>query len=194
MVGYVKPGEKFGATIERVGLTGIRWVFPVPPQFIGEKDCILVAEHPDCTIEADGNNRIVHARNVDLVRDFPSENGLYIGDPKYDIPQGRQLEHGRNISPLDGARTLKRTSENVAPIGRGYIHCFIPLDWWVIYLNDCPSSNPNFKVAAEAPEELKQSIADYRGEDENSGDDDIAFVRDIFNSIKRIARHLPKGV
>ena len=57
------------------------------------KDVILVVEHPNFTLKKDGNARIVVAKDVDVVTDFPiSSPAWYPGDPIYDIPHGQKKE------------------------------------------------------------------------------------------------------
>jgi len=116
MTGHTKPGEKLGATIEYVDPeTNQRWVFPVPEQFRGMKDVILVAEHPDYTLEKDGRNLVVQAGTVDIVPNFPAVGERwYLGDPKHDIPQGSAIS-GDDAN----ARYLWRIDARVGPVRRG---------------------------------------------------------------------------
>ncbi|NYZ73976.1 hypothetical protein H0O00_02450, partial [Candidatus Micrarchaeota archaeon] len=56
MTAYDKPDQKLGKTIEYVDSeTGTRYVFPVPEEHVGKKNVVLVAEHPNFTLETDGN-------------------------------------------------------------------------------------------------------------------------------------------
>ncbi len=116
MAAYDEPDQKLGKTIEYADPeTGTRYVFPVPGEHRGKKNVVLVAEHPDFTLETDGNTRIVHAKDVGLVSEFPvaSEN-WYLGDVKYDIPAGEKV-NGRN----DAARYLWRIDKRVGLVARG---------------------------------------------------------------------------
>ncbi|MBN1170024.1 hypothetical protein JXA56_03290 [Candidatus Micrarchaeota archaeon] len=115
MTGYEEPGKKFGKTIEYVDPeTDHRWVFPVPENYWGEANAILVAEHPDYNLEVDGRNRVVHSSQIDLVKAFPTElKGWYKGDPKHDIPQGDQASRDN-----EDARYLFRIEKRVGPVVR----------------------------------------------------------------------------
>ena len=116
MTGYDKPDQKLGKTIEYTDSeTGIRYVFPVPEEHVGKKNVVLVAQHPDFTLETDGKTRIVQAKEVGVVSEFPvaSEN-WYLGDPKYDIPTGKKID-GSN----DAARYLWRIEKRVGLVARG---------------------------------------------------------------------------
>jgi hypothetical protein len=74
MTAYGAPGEKLGKAIEYVDpKTSYCWLFLVPEEHQGKKNRILVAEHPDYTLEIDGKYRIVHAVKVDAVKSFPAE-------------------------------------------------------------------------------------------------------------------------
>ncbi|MDO8554281.1 MAG: hypothetical protein Q7S22_05715 [Candidatus Micrarchaeota archaeon] len=117
---YVEPGKKLGKQIEYIDpKTKIKWVFTVPDVYRNEGNAILVAEHPDYTLEIDGNNRIVHASAVDLVSEFPGKTGCYLLDSKHGIPAGDQV-HFSNPN----ARYLWRTAKLVGPIVRGLIFTF----------------------------------------------------------------------
>jgi hypothetical protein len=72
MVGYDKPGKQLGESIEYTDpKTRIKYVFPVPKEYRKRKDIALVVEHPDFTLEVDGKNRVVNAREVGVVPDIP---------------------------------------------------------------------------------------------------------------------------
>ncbi len=117
MTGYEKPDQKLGKAIEYTDSeTGIRYVFPVPQEYQGKKNIVLVAEHPDFTLETDGKTRVVQAKEVGIVSKFPvaSEN-WYLGDSKYDIPTGKKVS-GDNAY----ARYLFRIEKRVGLIARGY--------------------------------------------------------------------------
>lgn len=94
MTGYSEPEKKLGQAIEYLDeRMGRRIVFPVPPEYRNEKNAILVAEHPDYTLESDGNNIVVHANKVGIVMSFPAKDGHYAVDPEHGIPCGNELVH-----------------------------------------------------------------------------------------------------
>ena len=112
MTAYEKPGKNFGKTIEYVDdETKIRYVFEVPAQYVGEKDSILVAEHPDYKLEIDGNSRIIRAAVVDLIEKFPARDDWYLADSKHGIPFGKQID-----SSDSNARCLNRIDTLVGPV------------------------------------------------------------------------------
>lgn len=131
MTAFVEPGKSFkeqGVWSKTFGAylltytdprTGSRWFFPVPREYEDEKNAILVAEHPDYVLELDRlkQSRTVHlvdARLVDLLRSFPAQDGWYLGDPKHDIPIGRQLEQLKNSGNYpERARYLMRTAKKI---------------------------------------------------------------------------------
>ena len=116
MTGYDKPDQKLGKVIEYTDSeTGIRYVFPVPEEHQGKKNVVLVAEHPDFTLETDGNTRIVQAKEVGVVPDFPvASEKWYLGDAKYDIPTGKMVD-----SSIETARRLWRIEKRVGLVARG---------------------------------------------------------------------------
>ncbi len=148
MTAYEVPGKKFGQTIEYVDpKTTFRWVFPVPEQFQGETNAILVAEHPDYTLEVEGRNRVVHATQVDLVKSFPEESKKwYKGDTIHDIPQGIQVN-----SDDEDSRQLWRIDKRVGPVPRGY-HVNVGRN---VFLVDNPSSD--FGVVVEAKDHFVEN-------------------------------------
>ena len=147
MAAYEEPGRKLGGTIEYMNeKTGIRFVFPVPQEHQGKKDTVLVAEHPDFTLEKEGKTRVVDAKEVGTVPDFPaaSEN-WYLGDPKYDIPSGRKVD-GNN----DAARYLWRIDKRVGFAARGSDILLESHGRNVVLLN--PGAACTFGMAVEAAE------------------------------------------
>jgi len=145
MAAYVKPDEKLGKAVEYVdSVPGYRWVFPVPKEHQDKKDSILVAAHPNYNLEIDGNNRIVHAAQVDLIERFPAKYGRYLGDTLHDIPCGRD---SIGISDQD-ARYLWRIDSRVGPCARGIYWNGSSISGYVI-LAFRPSDR--FGVAVEAP-------------------------------------------
>lgn len=115
MTAYEKPDQKLGKSIEYTDSdTGVRYVFPVPEEQQGRKNVILVAEHPDVCLVRDGNDRIVQAVDVGAVENFPVSNeGWFLSDQKYDIPQGNNVECGN-----PAARYLWRIDKRVGLVAR----------------------------------------------------------------------------
>jgi len=150
MVAYEETGKRFGKTVEYVDeKTKIRYVFEVPDQYLGEKNAILVSEHPDYRLEIDGNNRIVRAAVVDLIEQFPAEaNKWYVADPKHGIPFGDSVD---GSDP--NARYLWRIEKKVGLSIRGYFYfTFGNVNHNInifIALAELPSSA--FGVAVECP-------------------------------------------
>jgi len=121
IVGYAAPGKKFGLFVEyHDEKSGLTWVFPVPSQFRNQVDSVLVAEHPDYTIEKDGNYRIVHSLKTDIVHDFPSEEAWYDLDQKHGIPTGHKFMGNPNSARFFDAGYLFRLEEMVGPITYSY--------------------------------------------------------------------------
>jgi hypothetical protein len=115
MTAYVEPGQKLGEQVEYIDpKTKVRWVFAVPEAHQDATNAILVAEHPDYTLEVDGNNRVVHANAVDLVSAFPGKDGWYLADSKHGIPTGEQVAYSEQV------RYLWRIAKRVGPVARGY--------------------------------------------------------------------------
>ena len=111
---YQEPEKSLGSTIEYIDeRVNIRYVFPVPKKFKGVKDAILVAEHPDYTVEKDGDDRVIHAAHVDLIEKFPAENGWYVVDPKHGITTCDNVQ-----IPASKTRYLFRIGKRVGPVGR----------------------------------------------------------------------------
>ena len=142
MTAYEKPGKKFGKTVEYVDdKTNIRYVFEVPSQYVGEKDSILVSEHPDYKLEMDGNNRIIRAAVVDLIERFPASGGWYLTDSKHGIPIGDSVD-----SSDSNERYLFRIEKRVGLSARVF-NCFgISRN---VVLGDAPSVS--IGVAVECP-------------------------------------------
>jgi hypothetical protein len=116
MTAYDKPDKKLGKAIEYTDSeTGTRYVFPVPEEHQGKKNVVLVAEHPHFTLETDGKTRVVQAKEVGVVSEFPvaSEN-WHLGDAKYDIPTGKKVD-----ARDEAARCLWRIDKRVGLVARG---------------------------------------------------------------------------
>ena len=119
MVAYDKPDMRLGKYIEYLDTyTCITYMFPVPQQFQGRTNLLLLAEHPNFTLETDGHKRIVRATEVEAVSDFPAASGnWYLGHHAFDIPVGRRVE-----SSHPQARHLFRYEKMVGLIERGANH------------------------------------------------------------------------
>lgn len=106
MTAYDEPGKKLDNVIVYIDPhTKIRWIFPTGT-FKGEKDFLLVLEHPDYTIEPDGKDKVVKPTNpnlIDFVPDFPRRDGWYFVDPKHGIPRGLNMAdgHGSYLARID---------------------------------------------------------------------------------------------
>jgi len=120
MTGYEGPGIPLGSVIEYVDQeTKFRWIFPVPEKYQGMKDVILVAEHPDYSLEIKGNDRIVKAAVVDIIEKFPAESEkFYFTDPKHSIPFGNQVTETNLLQNLYRFEILDRIEKRVGPVDR----------------------------------------------------------------------------
>jgi hypothetical protein len=94
LVAYEEPGRCFGKTFEFTECrTKNRYVLEVPEEHRGKADVVLVAEHPNFTIEQDGRTRIIHAKEVGILTNVPAvTGGWYLGDPVHDIPSGKRVD------------------------------------------------------------------------------------------------------
>ncbi len=128
MAGYNEPDKELGKEIDYTDhTTEIRYVFPVPEEHQGKKNAILVAKHPKFTLEADGMFRIVRAREVDLIPNFPTDpEKWYHRDERYGIPVGHEL-----IYRMDSSRYLGRIDKQVGLAAIG--------NWQEVFLDYCPS-------------------------------------------------------
>jgi len=130
IVAYEEPGKAFGKIVEYTDpKTGFHYVFPVPPQFVGVRDGLLVAEHPGIRIENDGDDKIVRAAKVGLIERFPAAGQKwYRADPIFRIPHGPELSEDQV-----GTAFLWRSEKNVCLVVRSYRN---PL---TVDLNSAPS-------------------------------------------------------
>ena len=118
MTAYEEAGKPFGEVVEYVdSQTKLKYLFPVPQKYKGKTDCILVAEHPNYSLEMDGNNRIIRAAVVDLILRFPAKGGWYLADSKYGMPFG---DHSVVDDSDSNARYLCRIKKRVGPVARFY--------------------------------------------------------------------------
>jgi hypothetical protein len=116
LVAYEEPGVRFGKTFEWSDYPDRhRYVLDVPEEHQGKKNVVLVAEHPNFTIEQDGMTRIIHAKEVGIVAKVPANTGgWYSGDPVYDIPSGKQVN-----KRSDAARIIVRGYRGIRLVVRG---------------------------------------------------------------------------
>lgn len=111
-VAYEKPGKKLGKEIVYADpQTKKRYVFPVKPDFRGERG-LLVVEHdfvggkPTFEILQDGNDfvfAVSKEAGVTRVTGFPSKDGEYYPN-KFGIPIGKQVDdfrRGRYLYRID---------------------------------------------------------------------------------------------
>jgi len=129
MTAYEEAGKPFGEVVEYIDdKTKLKYLFPVPQNFRGKKDCILVAEHSDYSLEIKGNERIVRAATIGLIEKFPAETQKwYITDPKHGIP------FGDSVADSDSsARYLYRTDKRVGSLARCVVggRGVYAGDWW----------------------------------------------------------------
>ena len=151
MVAYEEPEKAFGKIVEYTDdKTRIRYVFPVPNEFVGVKNGLLVVEQPDFTLEIDGNDRIVKTSRADLIEKFPSANinRWYLVDSKYELPYGVPYGdllcgHGAYLD-----RIAKRVGLLVRYGGRSGVD--VDLRMACVCANDPPSNA--FGVVVESPE------------------------------------------
>ena len=136
MTAYTKPDEKLGKTIEYTDPeTNQRWVFPAG-KFKGEKDSILVVEHPDFTLQREGNDiLVVPADAIRIIANFPKANfptkpAWYFADPEHGIPVGNAIE---GASFFEGRRLYRiDNSGRVGPASRMCeIYSGVGVRWYV---------------------------------------------------------------
>lgn len=101
-VAYEKPGKAFEESVVYTNpSTNQRYVFPVPKEYRGLKNAILILEHPGFTLETDGKDRIVvpsKTRSLGVLEHFPEKEGRYLKDEKYALPVGRKAERSNQDS------------------------------------------------------------------------------------------------
>jgi len=155
MTAYAKQDEAFIGTVEFIDPnTSERWVFRVPKEHQGTRNGILVAEHPDYTVERDGNNLVVHPNEgaVSLVQRFPKEDGWYLTDSEHGIPTGNQVSNSNS-----DARSLWRVDSRVGPVGRVYGN-FIGYYRHTVFLNDWPSGGSGVVMETSAADARKNKV------------------------------------
>ncbi len=112
-IAYTEPDVRLGKMIEHTEADGIRFLTPVPRQFWDERNAALVAQHPFFRLEAHGNDRIIRAAKLDLIRCFPPASGHYLGEPDYGMPAGDEVGTGN-----PAALRLERARSMSGPIHR----------------------------------------------------------------------------
>jgi hypothetical protein len=146
MTAYVKPGKKLNKFVECVvSRTGHTYVFPVPQEHQGKKNSILVAEHPDYFLEADGKYRVVQATATSLIERFPAEGGFYLPDAEHGIPCGGKADYSNPF-----ARILWRDEKRVGLVSRGEHYPLDRVGAQIVGLN--ASAICTFGVAIESPD------------------------------------------
>ncbi|MCK4318997.1 hypothetical protein KAW38_00295 [Candidatus Micrarchaeota archaeon] len=117
LAAYPEPNKKLGSAIEYIDpKTNQRWVFPVPKEHQDKENAILVAEHPNYSLEINGKNIVIHAENPGIVRAFPSQDGWHLVDSKYGIPYGKEVSKDNK-----DARYLWRTGKMICPVARYHV-------------------------------------------------------------------------
>lgn len=116
MAAYAEPGQLLGGRIEYFDKrTGFIWILPVPEEYRGERDVILVIEYPGYFLEPRANIMLVNAvGKVSIVRDFPASDGWCLPERLFGIPRGDFVGYSRESRYL-----LRTRSSRVGPIARG---------------------------------------------------------------------------
>jgi hypothetical protein len=148
MTAYGRPGRTLREESERISSlgnghfivytdskTGIRYLFPVDEKYLDKKDCILAVNHPGFELKQDGKDWVVNAALVDLIKKFPRSDGLYMGDPKYEIPTGNEVKEGDKT-----ATPLWRIEKRVGLVARGCVSLIYELHRRRVSLYNEPSS------------------------------------------------------
>lgn len=119
---YEATGVQFKSVVEHYPYSGkLGWVYEVPHEFIGVKDAILVAEHPDFTFRRSGHLIKLESEKMTLIRDFRNfDSGKsyrtrmhwHIPDPVFGIPVGPYAS-----SSDSSARRLVLDSQGLCFVG-----------------------------------------------------------------------------
>jgi hypothetical protein len=158
MTAYVEPGKKLGKRVEAADqVSETRWIFSVPEEHIGKKNVILVAEHPDYVLEVEGINRVVHAKVVDIIENFPARDGYYLGDPKHDIPTGKPIKRPWEGDFEGRERFLHRIDKRAGPVLRDFYYTISEYNFDVVDLSMSPAKRCGF--FAELPTKIDLLIA-----------------------------------
>ncbi|MCI0503942.1 hypothetical protein L0Y65_04485 [Candidatus Micrarchaeota archaeon] len=168
MAAYTEPGKRFKKAAEKTSTLGsgysiiytdpqtnIRWLFPVPDEHLDRKNALLVSEHPNYKVLVDGNDRIVLAARVGLIKNFAAKEGWYPTDPRYLIPIGRA------ISPTVEASYNARISARVGPIARGYNVC-VGNNRQIVNLAQPPSMAFGVVVLQKSTPQFVEGTGSYR--------------------------------
>jgi hypothetical protein len=80
------PFEKFVITPDKAK-------FMVPDEHIGKKNHAFVLKHPDITVEVDNKDGLFLIKGgiVNVIENFPNNNGFYKTDLETGIPQGKKV-------------------------------------------------------------------------------------------------------
>jgi hypothetical protein len=144
MTGYERPNQKLGHSIEYADpKSGLNYVFPVPAKYVGMKNVVLVAEHPDYALGSYSTDRIVITKNVGIVEGLPESAGYYPGDPIYDLPTGKEIPENS-----EKARFLDRLDKRVGLVARGFYIVDYDSTGQSVFLSHSPSHH--FGVVVEA--------------------------------------------
>ena len=130
-IAYAPPDEELGKKIEYQDL-----VIEVPKEYQKSKNIAMII--PNLRIEKDQDRLFyyhVNTAGIDVVEGFPSENGWYIPDSKYAIPQGNESSE-LNQSAL---YIWRSSSQYVGAVAAGTLErdrrvvdvCVWPRDYWL---------------------------------------------------------------
>jgi len=118
MIGHAKPGEKLGTEIVYPDpLKNEKWIFQVPEEYRGEKDALLVAEHPNYSLRFEGEDIIVEPSSpssIGIIRLFPSQKGWHAIDEVHKLPFGIQT----NSANPDARYVWRAKESKVGPVVR----------------------------------------------------------------------------
>ncbi|MFA5049754.1 MAG: hypothetical protein WC501_01980 [Candidatus Micrarchaeia archaeon] len=134
LVASNEPGDKLGLdVVSEDFITGFKWVFPVPYQFVGEQNLVLVTEYP-YSIEKDGNYRVINPLNkIDYILGSPSEDFVF---KYYQVDVEYYLPSIISRSPLLDKRVLVGSYNTISAVMR------TSYDWNHIIIG-CPLSYPS---------------------------------------------------
>jgi len=106
---YAAPNQEFGKEISFGGLR-----VKIPKKWQHRRNCAIVCNHPNFTIEKDGTIKL---KKAVLIENFPAKGGWYKTDKKFGIPCGVQSNETDNE-----ARRLWRQTDNifVGLVARGF--------------------------------------------------------------------------
>ncbi len=111
------PNKKFGAAVEFSGIT-----VPIPKEFQGMKNKLLVSEHPFYTFQ----NGVLTLQNIQ-VQGYPKTNGWYLPNEATMIPEGRKVSRS-NSRALYLYRTNRPYAGSVVRVVNGFMR-YVDLDY-----------------------------------------------------------------